>query len=70
MRTPTHDRSIGSLLRYLAEHPDGVRTADAHEAVANALSPTSYDRAERRSPAVPPPHTTGTCGAASGGSAR
>ncbi len=47
MSVPTYDQFIAPLLRYLAEHPDGVRTADAHEAVANALRLSAEDRADR-----------------------
>ncbi len=54
MTVPTYDQFIEPLLRCLAEHPDGVRTADAHEAVANALSLTSDDRAERVPSGVQP----------------
>ena len=47
MAVPTFDHFIEPLLRYLAEHPGGARTADAHEAVAERLRLTAEDRAER-----------------------
>lgn len=54
MTVPTYDQFIAPLLRYLAEHPDGVRTADAHEAVAAALRLSAEDRAERVPSGVQP----------------
>lgn len=54
MTVPTYDRFIAPLLRYLTEHPEGVRTADAHEAVAKALDLTPDDRAERVPSGVQP----------------
>lgn len=54
MPVPTYDQFIVPLLRYLAEHPDGVRTADAHEAVAAALRLGAEDRAERVPSGVQP----------------
>lgn len=47
MPVPTYDQFIEPLLRYLAEHPEGARTADAHEAVATRLGLTPDERAER-----------------------
>ena len=47
MSTPTFDQFIEPLLRFLAAHPDGVRTSEAHEAVAARLKLTEDDRAER-----------------------
>ncbi len=47
MSVPTYDQFIEPLLRVLAEHPDGVRTADAHEAVAERLGLDDDARAER-----------------------
>lgn len=47
MSIPTYDRFIEPLLRYLAEHPDGVRASDAHEVVASRLGLTPADKAER-----------------------
>jgi len=46
MPVPTYDQFIEPLLRYLASHPDGVRTRDAHEAAADALNLSPADRAE------------------------
>lgn len=54
MSVPTYDQFIAPLLRYLAEHPDGVRTADAHEAVAAALHLSAEERAERVPSGVQP----------------
>lgn len=54
MTVPTYDRFIEPLLRYLTDHPDGVRTADAHEAVAAALDLSAEDRAERVPSGVQP----------------
>jgi restriction system protein len=54
MPVPTYDQFIAPLLRFLADRPDGVRTADAHEAVANALRLTPNDRAERVPSGVQP----------------
>ncbi|MGE0122761.1 MAG: restriction endonuclease [Vicinamibacterales bacterium] len=46
MPVPTYDRFIEPILRYLAEHPDGVPARDAHDAAAAALGLTDSDRAE------------------------
>lgn len=54
MTVPTYDQFIVPLLRYLAEHPDGVRTAEAHEAVATALGLKEDDRSERVPSGVQP----------------
>jgi restriction system protein len=54
MGVPTYDQFIEPLLRYLVAHPDGVRTADAHEAVASALRLGAEDRAERVPSGVQP----------------
>jgi restriction system protein len=54
MPVPTYDQFLGPLLRYLAEHSDGVRAADAHEAVARALRLTPEARAERVPSGVQP----------------
>jgi restriction system protein len=54
MTVPTYDQFIAPLLRCLAEHPAGVRTADAHEAVATALGLGAEDRAERVPSGVQP----------------
>ncbi|AKV04344.1 Mrr restriction system protein [Labilithrix luteola] len=54
MTVPTYDQFIAPLLHYLAQRPDGVRTADAHEAIANALGLTPDDRAQRVPSGVQP----------------
>ncbi len=46
MPVPTYDKFIEPVLRYLAEHPDGVPAADAHNAAANALHLSDSDRSE------------------------
>ena len=45
MAIPTYDQLIVPLLRVLAQHPTGMRSRDAYEAVANAVSLSSEDRA-------------------------
>ncbi len=47
MTTPTFDQFIEPLLRFLAAHPEGARTSEAHEAVAARLELVEEDRAER-----------------------
>ncbi len=47
MTVPTYDHFIEPLLRFLAEHPEGVKAADAHEAVATMLGLSEEDRSER-----------------------
>jgi len=47
MPVPTYDHFIEPLLRYLATRPEGVSTADAHEAVAARLGLSADERAER-----------------------
>jgi len=54
MPVPPYDQFIEPLLRYLAEHPEGVRAADAHEAVATHLGLTPDERAERLPSGVQP----------------
>jgi restriction system protein len=54
MPVPTFDQFIEPLLRYLAAHPNGASTADAHEAVAAKLGLTNDDRAERVPSGVQP----------------
>ena len=44
MPIPNYERFIDPLLRFLAVHPDGVTTGDAHEAAANALGLSVEDR--------------------------
>ncbi|MCJ7737001.1 MAG: restriction endonuclease, partial [Anaerolineae bacterium] len=46
MPVPSYVQFIEPLLRYLASHPDGVRTRDAHEAAADALNLSPADRTE------------------------
>ena len=54
MSVPTFDEFIEPLLRFLAEHPEGVRASDAHEAVAAGLGLSSDARAERVPSGVQP----------------
>lgn len=54
MPTPTYDKFIEPLLRVLAEHPDGMRTSEAHDAVARRIGLTEDDRAERVPSGVQP----------------
>lgn len=54
MTVPTYDQFIEPLLRYLAAHPDGAKTSDAHEAVADRLGLTADDRAARIPSGVQP----------------
>jgi restriction system protein len=54
MPVPTFDRFIEPLLRFLAEHPEGVTTAKAHEAVAARLQLSESDRAERLPSGIQP----------------
>lgn len=44
MPIPTYDRFIEPVLRYLAQHPDGVPARQAHEAAADALGLRDDDR--------------------------
>lgn len=46
MSIPTYDQLIEPLLRELAEHPDGLRTADAYEGVAKRAGLTEEERGE------------------------
>jgi restriction system protein len=46
MAVPTYDRFIEPLLRYLAQHPEGVLARDAHEAAAATLGLSDSDRQE------------------------
>lgn len=46
MTVPTYDQFIEPILRYLAQHPDGVPAKDAHEAAALALNLSDEDRAQ------------------------
>src|SRR5580692_5644473 len=54
MTVPTYDQFIEPLLRFLAEHPEGARASDAHEAVAARLGLSDEDRAERVPSGVQP----------------
>lgn len=54
MTIPTFDQFIEPLFRYLASHAEGVRTADAHEAVATQLGLSEEERAERVPSGVQP----------------
>lgn len=47
MPVPAYNQFIEPLLRYLAQHPEGVEAANAHDAVADALKLSEGDRAER-----------------------
>jgi restriction system protein len=44
MTVPTYDQFITPLFRMLAEHPEGLRTRDACEKVADAVGVTAEDR--------------------------
>jgi restriction system protein len=44
MTVPTYDQFIEPILRYLAQHPEGVYAKDAHEAAAVALNLSDADR--------------------------
>lgn len=44
MAIPTYDQFIAPLLRALSEHPKGMRSRDAYEAVAVAVGLTAEDR--------------------------
>lgn len=46
MPVPTYDKFIEPILRYLAQHPEGVMAKDAHEAAAIALQLSDEDRAQ------------------------
>ena len=47
MAVPTFDRFIEPLLRYLAQHPEGVQTRQAYEAVAEMVGLSEEDKRER-----------------------
>ena len=47
MAVPTYDQFIEPVLRYLAQHPDGVPARQAHDAAADALGLTEEDRQQR-----------------------
>jgi len=46
MPVPTYDQFIEPVMRYLAEHPQGVAARDVHDAAAEALHLSDTDRAE------------------------
>ncbi|HEY3355785.1 MAG TPA: winged helix-turn-helix domain-containing protein [Polyangia bacterium] len=46
MSIPTYDQLIDPLLRALAEHPEGMRTTEAYEAVATKVRLTEGERAQ------------------------
>jgi len=46
MPVPTYDKFIEPILRYLAQHPEGVMAKDAHEAAAISLQLSDEDRAQ------------------------
>src|SRR5262245_37906897 len=46
MPVPTYDRFIEPILRYLADHPDGIAARDVHEAAAAALGVTEMGKQE------------------------
>lgn len=45
MTVPTYDQFIEPILRFLADHPDGVAAPSAHEAAAEKLGLTDADKA-------------------------
>lgn len=47
MSIPTYERFIEPVLRYLADHPEGISAAAAHDAAADALRLTPDQRTER-----------------------
>jgi len=46
MPVPTYDKFIEPILRYLADHPEGVSARDAHEMAAAALGLSDADKQE------------------------
>lgn len=46
MAIPTYDEFIEPLLRFLAQHGDGVRTADVYQALAGQMGLTEAERQE------------------------
>jgi restriction system protein len=46
MTVPTYDLFIEPVIRFLAQHPDGVAAKDAHEAAAAALGITEEQKQE------------------------
>lgn len=44
MSVPTYDQFIEPILRFLAEHPEGVSAPDAHEAAAHSLGLSEDDK--------------------------
>lgn len=47
MKLPTYDQFIEPLLQFLAAHPDGVSSREAHDAVADALGLMLEQREQR-----------------------
>lgn len=46
MAVPTYDKFIEPVLRFLAEHPEGMPAKDAHDAAADRLGLSESDRAQ------------------------
>jgi restriction system protein len=46
MAIPTYDQFIDPLLRYLAKHPDGARTGEVYESLADVLGFSEEEREE------------------------
>ncbi len=46
MPLPSYDKFIEPILRFLAEHPNGVSAKEAHEAAANMLGISEADKQE------------------------
>lgn len=44
MGVPTYDKFIEPVIRVLAEHSDGIRAREAHEAAADHLGLSEEDR--------------------------
>ncbi|MFO0618501.1 MAG: restriction endonuclease [Polyangiaceae bacterium] len=54
MPVPTYDKFIEPILRFLAQHPESARAADAHDAAAAALKLTPEELALRLPSGVQP----------------
>jgi restriction system protein len=46
MVVPTYVQFMEPLLRFLAQHPDGIRARDVYDPVANVLNVSPEDRAQ------------------------
>ena len=46
MPIPTYDPFIDPMLRYLVKHPDGARTGEVHEALADEMGFSEEEREE------------------------